>query len=283
VAQLVMPVVLFVPAAILTHGAILNQLRNLSERGASPMSWVFWGLILAASCGAGAFALFLLSRTRRTDATLIGFGNKPASGSWKWLLVACAAVPALWLLGSMESALWRLLNLGPSSTSPLLLSLAKTGGWALFLAIAAIVIVGPIAEELLFRGLLLGKFRAHGYLVSGTILSAVVFSLAHGNPRHFLELSAIGLLLAWLYLRNQFALALDRTAFIFQCPGRGVCHHAARLDRVGARLGTRRKVRIVPLCFAVAKSDSRTPTRCECDLSWHLSGSSFWSRGPRSG
>jgi membrane protease YdiL (CAAX protease family) len=193
---------LFVPAAILTRGEILSQLTNRSERDTPPASWVFWGLFLAAICGAAALALFLLRRIRRTDARLIGFGTKPASGSWKWLLLACTAVPLFWLLGSMESALWRLLNIGPASRSPLLLSLSKTGGWALFLAIVAIVVAAPVAEELLFRGLLLGRFRAHGYLVSGTVLSAVVFSLAHGKPRNFLELSALGLLLAWLYLRT---------------------------------------------------------------------------------
>jgi membrane protease YdiL (CAAX protease family) len=231
VAQIVIPIVFFVPAEIVTRGAILSQLASRPERDAPPASWAFWGLLLAAFCCAGAFALFRLSRIRRTDPALIGFGTKPASGSRKWLLLACAAIPLLWLLGWMEIAVWRLLNLGPSTANPLLLSLSKTGGWARFLAIAAIVIVAPTAEELLFRGLLLSRFRAHGYLVSGTVLSAVVFSLAHGQPRHFLELSATGLLLAWLYLRTNSLwppIALHSlfnalaVMFVIARPGKGV-------------------------------------------------------------
>ena len=50
-------------------------------------------------------------------------------------------------------------------------------GWALGLAV---VVAIPISEELLYRGLLLGRFRKHGYLVSGTLISTIV-------PRRFLD------------------------------------------------------------------------------------------------
>jgi membrane protease YdiL (CAAX protease family) len=79
---------------------------------------------------------------------------------------------------------------------------SQTRGWALCPAIAALVLAGPISEELLFRGLLLGRFRANGYLVSGTIISTVIFMLSHSDPRQYLELCGGGLLLAWLYHRT---------------------------------------------------------------------------------
>jgi membrane protease YdiL (CAAX protease family) len=101
----------------------------------------------------------------------------------------------------MQFALLRVLNIGPGSDDPISLALSQTTGWALCPAIATLVLVGPISEELLFRGLLLGRFRAHGYLVSGTIVSAVIFMLIHGDPRSFLELFGAGLLLGWLYIR----------------------------------------------------------------------------------
>ncbi len=64
-------------------------------------------------------------------------------------------------------------------------------------------IVGPFAEELLFRGLLLYGFEARnkkrGRIVA-IVLTSLVFGLVHLNAWGFLVFFALGALLAWITL-----------------------------------------------------------------------------------
>jgi membrane protease YdiL (CAAX protease family) len=159
----------------------------------------FWASMLTAACGVGTVGFLRLRRIHRAGAPLPDLSRTPARGSWKWLLLACTSAPLLQL---MQSTLLRVLNVGAGSADPITLALSRTTGWALCPALAALVLAAPISEELLFRGLLLGRFRAHGYLASGTILSAVIFMLVHGDPRKFPYLFGGGLLLGWLYHRT---------------------------------------------------------------------------------
>jgi len=188
-------VVCFVVSVPLSVPAVFTTIGR-PERGASA---VFWASMLATTCGVAAVALSRLRRVPGTDAALIGLSTPPGKGSWKWLLLACAALPLLTL---MQSTLLRILNILPKSADPVTIGLSQAKGWALCLALATLVLAVPISEELLFRGLLLGRFRAHGYLVSGTFVSAVIFMLVHDDPRQFLDVCGAGLLLAWLYHRT---------------------------------------------------------------------------------
>jgi membrane protease YdiL (CAAX protease family) len=67
------------------------------------------------------------------------------------------------------------------------------------LAAAAVVVAAPLAEELVFRGLIyrLGR-RAWGPWPAA-VVSALVFGLVHGEPWYLFGLVALGLLLAAVY------------------------------------------------------------------------------------
>jgi uncharacterized protein len=72
------------------------------------------------------------------------------------------------------------------------------------LALTAIVIVviGPFAEELFFRGALTGALA--GRLGAFTPLaSGALFGAAHLEPRAFPVLFVLGVLLGWLYMRTR--------------------------------------------------------------------------------
>jgi membrane protease YdiL (CAAX protease family) len=74
------------------------------------------------------------------------------------------------------------------------------------LAVFVIVIVGPIAEELLFRGLLLDWLKEKTNVwVAATVLS-VIFSLLHANP---FSMGAVG----WLAFSDRLLLGLAASAF----------------------------------------------------------------------
>ena len=70
----------------------------------------------------------------------------------------------------------------------------------------AIGILGPIAEELLFRGVVLDSLlhwdRIEGRPWLAIILSAVLFSLAHMNPAQLPATLSMGLFFGWLCYRT---------------------------------------------------------------------------------
>lgn len=78
----------------------------------------------------------------------------------------------------------------------------NAGGAATVLFIVLIVIVGPIAEELFFRGLLFQLLRDRLTLIAAYVISSILFAGAHFNP------SAVVL---YLLYGAAFAFALQRT------------------------------------------------------------------------
>jgi len=69
-----------------------------------------------------------------------------------------------------------------------------------FASIAAVAIIGPATEELVFRGMVLRGFLSRYSPAKAVLLSALLFSLVHLNPYQFVSAFAAGLFLAWLFL-----------------------------------------------------------------------------------
>lgn len=63
------------------------------------------------------------------------------------------------------------------------------------------VIMAPVLEEILCRGLILGTLRDAMPKWVAISLSSVVFGLLHGNPLGIIYATAFGVLLGWVYLR----------------------------------------------------------------------------------
>ena len=73
-------------------------------------------------------------------------------------------------------------------------------GLAGFIVVAG---VGPLVEELLFRGVILGGLLSHYRARWAIIGSAVLFGAAHVNPWQFVPAFAVGLLGGWLVVRTR--------------------------------------------------------------------------------
>jgi membrane protease YdiL (CAAX protease family) len=78
----------------------------------------------------------------------------------------------------------------------------QLSGWASLMAWCSVAVVGPAFEEVLFRGCLFGRFRVHGYVASGAVLSGLAFSVAHGTPMLMPKYFCNGLILAWVCHRT---------------------------------------------------------------------------------
>lgn len=72
----------------------------------------------------------------------------------------------------------------------------------LLLTLALACLIGPIAEELLFRGVLYPALRRRTSRIVATLVSGALFSMVHTNLIGFLPIMVLGCLLAYLYERT---------------------------------------------------------------------------------
>lgn len=73
-----------------------------------------------------------------------------------------------------------------------------------FWGIISIVIIGPIAEEMVFRSAIIGTMLRHGVSTwVAVIVSAMLFSVSHLNPAQIPSAFFVGILLAILYIKSK--------------------------------------------------------------------------------
>ena len=93
-----------------------------------------------------------------------------------------------------------------------------TRPWQLVLTITALVVLAPLGEELLFRGLLLRALVRRVRFWPAAIISSVLFTAAHADayllwPRA-VALIATGLALAWIYRRRGYRASVTAHATV---------------------------------------------------------------------
>ncbi len=66
---------------------------------------------------------------------------------------------------------------------------------------AVVVVVGPLAEELIFRKLIIDRISVYGAGVAA-MMSALIFALIHGNIQQYFYAFALGLFFSFIYLRT---------------------------------------------------------------------------------
>ena len=74
----------------------------------------------------------------------------------------------------------------------------KRSNVVLFLTVF-VAILGPIIEEIFFRGFLYSAVRKRFGVLSGVLLSAALFSMLHTNVTGFAPIIILGILMAFLY------------------------------------------------------------------------------------
>jgi membrane protease YdiL (CAAX protease family) len=77
-------------------------------------------------------------------------------------------------------------------------SKAETQAGRVYLAVFA-VLLAPLAEEVLFRGIIYSAVRDLGFPRTAFWISAVLFALIHMSVQIFLPILTLGLIFAWLY------------------------------------------------------------------------------------
>jgi membrane protease YdiL (CAAX protease family) len=70
-------------------------------------------------------------------------------------------------------------------------------------SILALVIVAPLTEELLVRGLILRGFLSHYGTRKAILASAIFFGVLHFNPWQFIGATALGVLFGWWFIQTR--------------------------------------------------------------------------------
>jgi membrane protease YdiL (CAAX protease family) len=173
-----------------------------SAHGMAPSSGATATLAVTA-VGTAALAVIALAHWRWpllwSHASTPGFGFTPAR-SYRWLLAAMAVgLLAPWLGGVVTHVLARGHEVD-QNVEQLVRHAPRTGRVAL--AVLA-VSVAPVAEELLFRGVLLSALLRRCGLITAALLSAAAFAAIHlpGLGWHWYalpQLLLLGVALVWL-------------------------------------------------------------------------------------
>lgn len=190
-------------------GAIANGIRHL------PPGTPVGGPLLTA-CGSLAAFGYVLRRQIRLRRT-----SWRASGTWRvapaHLLVSVLllALGATIFLSEVENFTHAVFPM-PEKLRQLFEDLNDIGAHP-FASAFAVVVVAPLTEELLFRGLLLRGLLAHTTPLRAIAISAVLFAALHLNPWQVPTALVAGILTGWIYLRTRsltlciFAHALNNT------------------------------------------------------------------------
>lgn len=71
------------------------------------------------------------------------------------------------------------------------------------LAFLALVVIAPVVEESVFRGLMLPVFTARFGIIAATLITSTLFGIIHWQLNVGIVTGIMGLLLAWLYYKTR--------------------------------------------------------------------------------
>jgi membrane protease YdiL (CAAX protease family) len=128
-----------------------------------------------------------------------------------WLL----ALPVVWVLNQAVLFVAQLIHMAPKLQASVEL-LQKTHAplqLAYFGVVA--VVIAPVIEEILFRGILYPTIKQQGYPRLAVVITSILFAATHANVVAFLPLTALAVILVVVYERTDNLLAPMLTHSLF--------------------------------------------------------------------
>ncbi len=182
----------------LVVGAAIAVVAGIAGVALDESAWVVVALV-ATAVGLGAGLLWLRGR-HRLDWRLLG---PVRPGMLGVALGVAAGLVGTILAYTVNGALVAVFD-PQSPVEQQLLQDALTGGGSLVIVLVTAVVVAPIAEEVLFRGVLFQAVRNRGGFWPAATVSSAVFALIHveivaSQPLALVGLFTFGLVLAWSF------------------------------------------------------------------------------------
>ncbi|HTJ26899.1 MAG TPA: type II CAAX endopeptidase family protein [Candidatus Limnocylindria bacterium] len=185
-------VIATITGVLLLFATVLVTGHEPSTAAGHPLSAAF-GLIFYAAVG--AIALPALQRQHRA------FFRLPTAHDVRTILLGIAALLAVHIATGIQLVLTHQTKHVQSgfehfsvATRTPSLTLATT-----ILTALTLVILAPIVEEMVFRGLLFGALSPRIGILAAALISALIFGLVHGDAVLFPTLAALGLINALTY------------------------------------------------------------------------------------
>lgn len=151
-------------------------------------------LFLAYTLSVGIpFLIFHKNRRKKTGQTSYNLNTK----DFQILPVVIAANSAL--LFGVSTPIISLIPF-PDFMKEILIELSKLNG---FYSALTIVFIGPVLEELIFRGIVLDGLLKKYSPMKAVIVSSLLFGFIHLNPWQFLGAAIFGLLSGWVYFKTR--------------------------------------------------------------------------------
>lgn len=176
-------------------------------------SGAYW--IVISFFAALILVLFFMRKDMKENINARNQATVPVSIGW-----AVAGVFIALFSQSIAGAIEQMLGIKPGSeNTQQILSLIEQ----VPLVILVTSIIGPILEEIIFRKIIFGTLYKKFNLVISSLISSVIFGLAHFEMEHILLYSAMGFSFAFLYVKTKriivpiFAhVAMNTLVVIFQ-------------------------------------------------------------------
>jgi membrane protease YdiL (CAAX protease family) len=130
------------------------------------------------------------------------FTFSPGKIGPRLILLSLAGLVGIQVFEQFYEWLAKLFTGKPLPDQVVVLLFGEGGKNVTWLLLVAVVVMGPLAEEILFRGLLFGALRKRFSAYWTVIITAALFAFVHLQLAFFLPLFAFGLLLGWLRQRS---------------------------------------------------------------------------------
>ncbi len=153
------------------------------------------GVLVVYYAALAGFVLWLLRRkdVRVRDAFALG-PIRAVEALW-----IPATVAGVWLVFMMYGIVTRAVGWGaPEAAASDLVEVFGPGATGLAVAVLLVVVVGPVVEEALFRGILLDSVAPFAGRAVAVIVSAVVFAGFHFLVWRLFPLIVLGIALGWI-------------------------------------------------------------------------------------
>jgi len=161
------------------------------------------GLMLSATladiAALAAVFYFALKKRRHSPSSLGLTPERPLSNIGYGALAYIGLVPVLAGAMFFTAALFEKFNI-PIEPQHILVMLMKENHIPTLIYMCLFTgVLGPVIEEIFFRGFVYGALRKKAGIFGGIMISAVFFACVHTNPASFLPILCLGILLAYLY------------------------------------------------------------------------------------
>ena len=168
--------------------AISGGAESLAEKMSNgPMS----ALSYALSMGLTIVGVLIYRKLRRGTGRMFHFslrGFNPMLILWGFVMVLLTGV-----------VIEPLLELFPDAFLKMIDKMGMHGGWSILM----LVVLAPVMEEVLFRGILLESVRSKHSAGRAIVVSALMFGVIHLIPQQVVNAFVIGLILGYIYVRTE--------------------------------------------------------------------------------